>query len=106
MTAQELTAEQKIREIISGSPVGEPHFKHQGDDVVHWLTGGTMPDAWVTFHPEGEQIVVRCAGCKTIIGHLPADPYQVSEIAAQIGAIRQAGHEQHKPAHWPRMNIF
>jgi hypothetical protein len=104
MMQQELTAEQKIRETITGSPVGEPHFKHEGEDVVHWLTGGIMPDAWVTYHEQGDQVAVRCAGCDTILGYLPAD--EKEEIAAQIIAIRLAGHDQHKPADWPQVNII
>jgi hypothetical protein len=101
----ELTAEQKIRQTLTGSPFGEPHFQHEGEDVVRILAGGDLPKAWVTFHPEGERIEVRCAGCKNVLGSLPAD-YEPVETGAQITAIRLAGHEQHKPADWPRMNII
>ena len=101
-----MTAEQKTREILTGSPVGTPDFLHEGNQVIRWLTGGSAPDAWVTFHPEGEQIIVRCAGCRSIIGQLPADAYQVSEIAAAIAAIRQAGHELHKPKGWPQVKVL
>lgn len=80
-------------------------FKHEGEDVVRWLTGGaTLPDAWVTFHPQGNTIEVRCAGCHNILGSFPAD-YAREETARQITAIRQSGHEFHKPADWPWMNI-
>ena|SRR5437764_10005732 len=99
------TAEQNIRQTLTGSPVGEPHFQHEGDQVIRWLTGGAAPDAWVTFHYKGEQIIVRCAGCRSIIGQIPADAYQVSEIATAIAAIRQAGHESHKPEGWPRQQV-
>jgi hypothetical protein len=101
----ELTPEQKLRQTITGNPFVEPDFKHEGEDVVRWLTGGTDPDAWVTEHPEGERIVVRCAGCQNIIGYLPADPFAKEEMARQIGAIREAGHENHKPDGWPYMNV-
>jgi hypothetical protein len=53
---------------------------------------------WVTFHLEGEQMTVRCAGCRTSLGYVPADPFAKDEMARQIGAIREAGHAQHKPA--------
>ena len=103
----ELTAAQKIRQIITGDLFGDPVFASQGEEVVYWLTGGNDPDAWVTKHPdpEGKWIVVRCAGCRTVIGHLPIDPFEKEEMVRQIGAIRLSGHELHKPASWPRMNI-
>jgi hypothetical protein len=104
--ATELTAEQKIRQTLTGNPFGEPNFPSEGENVIRWLTGGTSPDAWVTFHEKGEHITVRCAGCRTIIGHLPADSFAKDEIARQIGAIREAGHEHHKPADWPRIKVI
>ncbi len=88
----ELTAEQKIRQTLTGSPVGDLHFQHEGDQVVRWLTGGTLPDAYVTFHQEGEQIAAKCATCKTVIGYLPAD-HDREQTAKAIMEIRQAGHE-------------
>ena len=93
MAVQELTAEQKIRQTLTGSPVGEPHFQHEGEDVVRWITGGTLPDLHVTFHrdPEGDQITVKCATCKNILGYLPVDGEQ-SEL---LVAMRQSGHEHH-----------
>jgi hypothetical protein len=87
-----LTAEQKIRQTLTGSPVGEPHFQHEGPDVVRWITGGTLPDLHVTFHLEGEQIIVKCATCQNIIGHLPTDGER-TDLAAQIVAMRQSGHD-------------
>lgn len=99
----ELTAEQKIRQTLTGSPFGEPNFPSERENVVRWLTGGTSPDAWVTFHPKDEQITVRCAGCRAIIGHLPVNSLVQDEVVKQIGAIREAGHEHHKPANWPRI---
>lgn len=96
-----MRAEQKIRETLTGSPVGEPSFQHAGPGVVRWLTGGLLPDVWVTLHPQGEQIEARCAGCQTILGYLPADRDADKTVAA-INAIREAGHEIHRPANWPR----
>jgi len=72
---------------------------------VYWLTGGSsLPDAWVTFHHAGDHIVARCAGCNESLGSWPLndDP---GEMVEQITAIRHAGHESHKPANWPHMNI-
>ena len=90
----ELTAEQKAREIITGSPVGEPHYQHEGSDVVRWITGGTLPDLHVTFHPdlEGKRVAWKCATCHNIIGYLPADGERVA-LAEQIVAMRLSGHD-------------
>jgi hypothetical protein len=96
-----MNAEQKLRETLTGSPVGEPNFQHEGPGVVRWFTGGLLPDVWVTLHPHGERIEARCAGCNTILGYLPADR-DPDQAAAAIISIREAGHEAHKPANWPR----
>ena len=103
----ELTAEQKIRQSITGDPFRDPVFASQGEEVVYWLTGGNDPDAWVIQHSdlENKRIVVCCAGCRTVIGHLPVDPFEKEEMVRQITAIRLSGHELHKPADWPHMNI-
>ncbi len=100
----ELTAEQKIRQTLTGSPFGEPNFQHEGSEVVHVLSGGSLPRAWVTFHERGELLEARCAGCKAIIGHIPANR-EPDETVRQITAIQLAGHEGHMPADWPFMNI-
>ena len=88
MAFQELTAEQKIRQALTGNPVGDPHWQHEGEDVVRWITGGSLPDLYVTFHREGEQIAVKCATCKNILGYLPVD----GEQAGLLAATRVAGH--------------
>ncbi|MBV9688528.1 MAG: hypothetical protein JO202_02340 [Ktedonobacteraceae bacterium] len=44
------TAAQNIRLTLTGSPSGEPHFQHEGEQVIRWITGGTLPDIYVTFH--------------------------------------------------------
>lgn len=99
----QLTAVEKVRLALAGDPEGDPVFPHEGEPVVRWLTGGTLPDAWVTFHPSGDRVIVRCAGCRAVLGDLPAG-YERTESAAEIGRIRQAGHEHHKPAGWPRVS--
>jgi hypothetical protein len=91
MTMQELTAEQKIRQTMTGNPLVDPQFQHEGEDVVRWITGGTMPDLHVTFQHEGDYVVVKCATCKNILGYLPADGDQ-SDLLAQM---RQSGHPHH-----------
>lgn len=96
-----MNAERKLRETLTGSPIGEPSFQHQGEGVIRWLTGGNLPDVWVTLHDQGERIEARCAGCKNVLGHLPADR-DTDQTAAAIIAIREAGHEGHKPTNWPR----
>ena len=105
--ATELTAEQKIRQSLTGDPFGEPVFASQDEEVVYWLTGGNDPDVWVTKHPDpaSKWVVVRCAGCRTVLGHFPDDPFEKEEMVRQIGAIRLSGHELHKPVDWPHMNI-
>jgi hypothetical protein len=100
----ELTAAQKIRQTITGNPFADPAFQHEGDTIPRWLTGGAMPDAWVTFHHAGDQVIVRCAGCNESLGSWPLNDER-GEMVAQIIAIRQAGHENHKPANWPHVNI-
>jgi len=87
-----LTAEQKIRQIITGSPVEDLHFEHEGPDVVRWITGGTLPDLHATFHHQGEQIAVKCDTCKNIIGYLPADG-ETTIISELVVAMRQSGHD-------------
>jgi hypothetical protein len=86
-----LTAEQKIREQLTGNPFEDPQFQHEGEDVVRWITGGNQPDLHVTFHHEGEQIIVKCATCKNILGYMPVNGDQ----AASLDAMRQSGHPHH-----------
>lgn len=92
MNTVHLTAEQKIRQTLTGDPDREPSFEHEGAHVIRWLTGGTLPDAWVTFHLEGEQITVKCAMCQAILGHLPAD-HDRDRSAKALGDIRLSGHK-------------
>jgi hypothetical protein len=91
MAAQELTAEQKIRQQFTGSPIGEPQFEHEAPDVVRWITGGNQPDLHVIFHHEGNYIVVKCATCQDVLGYMPVDGDQ----APLLDAMRQSGHPHH-----------
>src|SRR5882724_6521899 len=62
-----LTTMQKIRLTLTGSPSGEPHFQHEGEGVTRWITGGTLPDIYVTFHQRDNVIEVRCPTCQTLL---------------------------------------
>lgn len=88
-----LTAEQKIRLTLTGSPSGKPQFQHEGEEVIRWITGGTLPDVYVTFHHEGNMIELRCATCQASLGSIAAD-YR-GNTPQQVADIRRAGH-QHK----------
>ena len=100
----ELTAEQKLRQIITGDPFRDPDYLHEGPEVVRWLTGGTLPDVWVTFHPEGEQIACKCAGCQNILGYLSTDSNPEVDVE-EIGRMRLSGHENHMPEGWPAVGF-
>lgn len=102
---QELTAEQKIRQTITGSPVGEVNFQHEGEAVFRILSGGSLPKVVVTFHEAGERIEVRCAGCKAVLGSFPAD-YEPNETVRQMTEMRMSGHDRHIPDNWPLMNVI
>lgn len=86
-----LTAAQKIRLTLTGSPSGEPHFQHEGEEVTRWITGGSLPDIYVTFHRQGTMIEVRCATCQALLGSFPSD-YR-GNTAQELAAMRQSGHQ-------------
>ena len=86
-----LTAAQKIRLTVTGSPFGEPHFQHEGEEVARWMTGGTLPDIYVTFHQRDTMIEVRCSTCQVLLGHFPS--HYGGNTAQQLAAIRQSGHQ-------------
>lgn len=44
-----LTAEQKVRMRLTGSPFGEPEFQHEGEAVVRWITGALFPTFMLPF---------------------------------------------------------
>lgn len=86
-----LTAMQKIRLTLTGSPFGEPHFQHEGEEVTRWVTGGTLPDLYVTFHQRDATIEVRCSTCQALLGYLPS--HYEGDTAQQLAAMRQSGHQ-------------
>ncbi len=70
---EQLTAEQKIRQSLSGNPFQDPDFQHEGPDVIRHLWGGDLPALDVTFQQHSEQTVVRCANCKQPLGSFPTN---------------------------------
>ncbi len=86
-----LTAVQKIRFTLTGSPSGELHFRHEGEEVMRWITGGTLPDIYVTFHQQDTVIEVRCLTCQTLLGCFPA--HYGENTAQQLAAMRQSEHQ-------------
>src|SRR6266700_2435397 len=80
-----LTAQQEIRQRLTGDPYGEPVFPHEGPHIIRWLTGGTEADAYVTFHSEGNETIARCPKCKAELGRFDASYGR--RTGQQIGAI-------------------
>jgi len=78
------TAEQKIRDRLAENAW---RFQHEGTNVVRWLTGGTAPDAYVTFEQQGDKIVVRCPACREPLGWFDAS--YGGAAYRQIRAIRE-----------------
>jgi hypothetical protein len=86
-----LTAAQKIRLTLTGNPSGELHFQHEGEEVTRWITGGSIPDLYVTFHQRDTMIDVLCSTCHALLGSFPADYTGIT--AQQLAAMRQGGHQ-------------
>jgi hypothetical protein len=86
-----LTAMQKVRLTLTGSTFGEPHFQHEGEDVIRWITGGTLPDIYVTFCQKDSIIEVRCSTCQVLLGCIPSD--FGGNTAQQLAALRQSEHQ-------------
>ncbi len=82
-----LTAEQKIRETLSQN---QHRFRHEGDHVVRWITGGTAPSVHVTFQSNGDHIVARCPLCEQPLGRFDAS-YGPATYR-QLAAIREVGN--------------
>ena len=68
----------------------DPHFEHEGEEVVRWITGGNQPDLHVTFHHEGDCIVVRCASCQETLGSMSRD--DKDDQAQALDRMRLSGH--------------
>jgi hypothetical protein len=79
-----LTVEQELREWLTENAW---RFQHEGTHVVRWLTGGTAPDASVTFERQGDEIMARCPSCRELLGQFDAS--YGSAVYRQIAAIRQ-----------------
>jgi|SRR5579885_1185690 hypothetical protein len=82
------TSEQKVRQTLTGSPNGIVQYPHEGPDVVRWLTGGTLPDAYVRFEQRGERMIARCSTCSQELGQFDASYGEGTGQA--IGQIRLA----------------
>lgn len=85
-----LTAVQKIKLSLTGSPSGELRFLHEGEEVIRWITGGSIPDLYVIFQRRDTLIDVFCSTCHTLLGSFPAD-YR-GNTAHQLATMRQSGH--------------
>ncbi len=88
MTA--LTVEQKIRDRLAENAW---RFQHEGSHVVRWLTGGTAPDAYATFEPQGNKVIARCPSCGASFGHFDANYGRAAR--RQIAALREVGAHHH-----------
>jgi len=86
-----LTAAQKIRFALTRSPSGELHFQHEGEGVTRWITGGSIPDLYVTFRQRDTVIEVLCSTCHALLGSFPSDYTGIT--AQQLAAMRQSGHQ-------------
>jgi hypothetical protein len=88
-----LTTEQKIREQLAQNTW---RFQHEGSKVVRWITGGTAPDAYVTFHKTEDKIVARCATCQQEMGRFDAGYGHATY--RELAAVREryAKHEHQK----------
>ncbi len=84
-----LSAEQKVRQKLTGEPHGEPTFQHEGDAVVRWVTGGVLPDLYVTLQTNGAITTVRCVTCHEVLGEISAHH---AEAAAQQLAVMRKTH--------------
>lgn len=84
-----LTAIEKVRKSLTGSIYGEPHFQHEGDDVVRWITGGSAADACVAFKQCDSATIVTCPSCGEVFGTIDYG----KETYKQLGDIRRKGAE-------------
>jgi hypothetical protein len=92
-----LTAEEKNRQFLTGNPFIDPHFQHEGTEVIRWITGGSSPSTHVTLEQEGSEIIARCPSCKKEMGRFDAN-YGPS-TAKQLIKIRRAGNDHSKGEH-------
>lgn len=88
-----MRAEAKLREQIAVANGGVIGWQHEGEQVARWLTGGNAPSIHGTFHPSGDETIVRCPKCGQELGRF--DAHYGPETGNQIGQIRYAGAEHH-----------
>ena len=91
-----LTAEEKIRQRLSGNPFIDPQFRHEGDDVVRWLTGGIAPSVHVKLGLGENETRAYCPICNQELGRF--DAAYGPDTASQLRAIRDVAH-QHQRHH-------
>lgn len=89
-----LTAEQKLREQLSRNAW---RFQHEGSGVVRWLTGGNVPDAYVTFQKAGNMTLALCPYCKQEMGSFDIEDRARSSL--QIKNIREKASQHQQNTH-------
>lgn len=83
-----MRAEQKIRLLLTGDPYGEPHFPHEGSNVIRRISIGSAPPVLATFEHDGTETIARCPTCGYPLGTFdarygPSTFQQVGEIVHQ-----------------------
>lgn len=86
-----MNATQKIRFVLTGDPNGEPHFQHEGANVVRWITGGDLPSVYATFHHRGAAIEVHCPTCDECLSEFPSD--YSGDTGKRLMATRLLDHQ-------------
>jgi len=96
-----LTAEQKIRQRLTGDPYTDPNFQHDGIAITRWLTGGIAPSTHVNLQQKNDQIIAFCPQCGKELGQFDADyGYKTPE---KIAKIREEG-SKHQQQHLEESN--
>lgn len=91
-----LTAEQKVRQALTGDPYTDPHLQHDGPTVTRWLTGGTAPSVHVNFQRKDNRIIAFCPQCGIELGQFDAN--YGDNTYQEIAEIREIGNK-HQPQH-------
>jgi hypothetical protein len=91
-----LTAEQKVRQALTGHPHTDPTFQHEGPTVIRWITGGTAPSIYTNFHQEGDQTASYCPQCGEKFGQF--DTEYKNSTYREIAKIREVGYK-HRQQH-------
>ncbi len=93
---KDLTAEQKIRQRLTGHPDRYPDFQHEGPAVLRLLTGGTAPSIHAKFQKRDDRIVLSCPQCEEELGWFSADYGRTTY--QEIAKIRETGNK-HQQLH-------